>query len=366
MENEQNHSFLRERQTELIKAMRFPLTVLVLYTHANRVEGVPMEWSLDAFNLYHIFTEVAGHYIGALSLCWFFFFSGFLFYHNKKRKFGWSWVSGKYKRRISSILAPYIIWNLVNVAVVLVVTAFFGWMGITISRDPIEAVEKGPLFWFFTGPIDYPLWYVRDLIIFSILAPVLYYPVKNAPWITLFVLLALYFAPIFGLRCFLFPSLSFFCIGAWMGIRHDNLVGLCHRFRYPAAVLAVVFLIITTIMYNSGYDHNAYLLFAPFGMVTFLNICNRLFNYPWFKKAMLKFTEATFFIYAVHEIYILGWTKGLFLRVLGDSLLAKFVSFLFVPLVTLSLCLGLFYTIKRIMPAALQVLCGFRTVHKYK
>lgn len=354
------------QQSELIKAMRFPLIVLVLYVHSVRPEAVPMEWSLDGQNIFRIFTEVVSHYLGGLSLCWFFFLSGFLFFYNKKRQFGWHWVKGKYKRRVKSVLLPYLIWNLLNVAVILVVTSIFGWADITVSRDPLDAVEKGPLFWFITGPIDYPLWYLRELIVLSILAPLLYYPVKKWPGITLFVLLVLYYAPIFGLNFFLFPSLSFFGIGALMSIRRDNLVGICYRFRYPAAILALVLLVVTILMYNYGWDNYAFLFFAPFGMVTFLNFCNWLFMHAGLRKWMLKLTETVFFIYAAHEIYILGWTKGLFLRVLGDSLWAQWVSFLMVPLVSLFICLFLFYLIKRIMPEALAVICGFRTVHKYK
>lgn len=357
---------LEKRQSELIKAMRFPLIVLVLYVHSVRPEAVPMEWSLEGHNVFRIFTEIVSHYIGGLSLCWFFFFSGFLFYYNKKHQFGWHWVKGKYKRRVKSILIPYIVWNLLNVAVILVVTSLFGWAGITVSRDPLDAVEKGPLYWFITGPIDFPLWYLRELIVLSILAPILYYPVKKWPGITLLVLLACYVAPIFGFDTFLFPSFSFFGLGAFMSIRRDNLVGICHRFRHSSAILALVLLVVTVIMCNSGNDNKAFLLFAPFGMVTFMNFCNWLFNHEWIKTWMLKLTETVFFIYAAHEIYILGWTKGAFLRVLGDALWAQWISFLLVPIVTLCICLVLFYLMKRIMPEVLAFLCGFRTVHKYQ
>ena len=99
-------------------------------------------------------------------------------------------------------------------------------------------------------------------------------------------------------------------------------------------------------------------------MVTFLNICDKLFDIDKWRNLMLKLTETVFFIYAVHEIYILGWTKGMFIRVFGETLAAKWIAYLFVPVVTGALCLALFYLLKRIIPKTLAFACGWRTVHK--
>ena len=354
------------RQSELIKTMRFPLIVLVLFEHSVRPFYASIQWSLDSVNIFHYVTEMLSHFLCAIAVCWFFFFSGFLFYRNlQEGEFGKKWVLQKWTRRVHSIVIPYLLWNLLNVVAFFLVTKLFQLLGVGItSDDPVTALQQGPLHWFITGPIDYPLWYLRDLIVMSVLAPVFYYPTKKWPWATLAVLLVLYLIS-YRTKFFLFPSFSLFGLGAWVSIRRDNLILICRRVKIPAAILAVVFLLVATYFCNHhrSYDKLFRLIFFPFGMVTFMNICDYLFDFKGWRTLMLRLTETVFFIYAAHEIYILGWTKGLFQRIFGETLAANWISYIFVPIVTGVVCLALFYLLKRICPKALSFACGWRTVH---
>lgn len=362
----QNSFPAEARQSELIKTMRFPLIILVLYQHSVLTYSTPMTMSLDSANVFHFLTEMISHFFCAIAVAWFFFFSGYLyFYHLKEEQFGKEWIFGKWNRRIHSILIPYIFWNLLNVVMVYLVTGLFNRVGITINSDQMIGVMKGPRFWFITGPIDFPLWYLRDLIIMSLLAPAFYYPVKKWPWISLAVILILYLVS-FKIDFFLLPTFSLFGMGAWMSIRKDNIVAFCRLLRYPAAAIAFFLLPIATFFHGSDYGFDKFfrLIYIPSGMITFMNICDQLYEFKGYRNLMLRLTETVFFIYAAHEIYILGWTKGMFLRVFGATLAAKWISYIFVPIVTLSICLSLFYLLKWIMPQTLSFACGWRTVHK--
>ena len=357
---------LAGRQSELIKTMRFPLIVLVLFEHSVRPYGAPMQWSLNSANVFHFVSEMISHFLCPIAVAWFFFFSGFLFYHNlREGEYGKNWMLQKWNRRIHSIFIPHLFWNLLNVTVVLLVSFIFDKIGLTPNSDQMAMVRKGPIYWFITGPIDFPLWYLRDLIIMSMLAPAFYYPIKKWPWISLAVILLLYLVS-FKIDFFLFPTFSLFGRGVWMSLRKDNLIAFCRILKYPAAVIAFFLLPFATFFYGGDYDYDRFfsLLFIPSGMITFLNICDKLFDIDWWRNLMLKLTETVFFIYAAHEIYILGWTKGMFIRIFGETLAARWISYLFVPVVTGAICLALFYLLKRLMPKALSFACGWRTVHK--
>ena len=361
-----NNIELKVRQSELIKTMRFPLIVLVLYEHSVRSYSAPMTLSLDSANVFHFLTEMFSHFFCAIAVAWFFFFSGFLYFHNlQDGQFGQNWALQKLNRRVHSVLIPHIFWNLLNVIMVLLVTWLFNIVGIKINSDQMVGVEKGPLFWFITGPINFPLWYLRNLILMSLLAPAFYYPIKKWPWISLAVILILYLVS-FKIDFFLFPTFSLFGMGAWMSIRKDNIVAFCRALKHPAAAISFFLLPLATSFHGGDYDYDKFfrLLYIPSGMITFFNICDRLYDFKGYRNLMLKLTETVFFIYAAHEIYILGWTKGMFIRIFGETLAAKWIAYLFVPIVTGAICLALFYLLKRIMPKTLSFACGWRTVHK--
>ena len=69
---------LASRQSELIKTMRFPLIVLVLFEHSVRTYNAPMQWSFNGPNVFHFFSEMISHFLCPIAVAWFFMRSGSL------------------------------------------------------------------------------------------------------------------------------------------------------------------------------------------------------------------------------------------------------------------------------------------------
>ena len=357
-------SGLDTRQSELIRAMRFPLIILVLFEHSVGADMAPMRWSLDGPNVFHFTTELISRHFCSIAVCWFFVFSGFLFFRNlREEEVGHGWFIDKWKTRAHTLLIPHLFWNLFYVLVILAVTWLFRSLGVAFSEDPMDGVRRGPWFWFVAGPIDYPLWYLRDLIVVTVLAPVYYLVFKKIPRVSLFLLATVYLCSYF-VKGTLTPTIAFFGIGAWMGINRTNILDFCRRARYPAALLALALALLATSMYGHSSHQLFRLLFFPAGMITFMNLCDLLIRRPGMKNLMLRLSETVFFIYAAHEIYILGWTKGLCLRLFGAQLPSRWLTYFLVPVVVLAICLILFYLIKKVAPKALAFACGWRVQHK--
>ena len=83
-------------------------------------------------------------------------------------------------------------------------------------------------------------------------------------------------------------------------------------------------------------------------------------NHPKREALLSALSASVFFIYGAHEIYILGWTKGLFLRLFGESLAGDWIRLLLVPTVVLMVCLALYYLLNRMMPRTLAFCTGGR------
>lgn len=351
-----------ERQSTLIKAIRFPLIVMVLFIHSPGVFSSPtVEWSADGWNIYHFVAEMFSMHICAISTRWFFLLSGYLFFrYMKEGVFSFKWVTEKWKKRLNSLVIPFLIWNAIAVLAIVLKNSLFEALSLGKSAEEWELVKRGPLFWFFTGPADFPLWFLRDLIAVSVLAPIFYLVFKRVKWISLIVLFAAYYS----LWNPSFPSMQalfFFGIGVWLGTHKIDLLPLCKNVRIPALIATIILLPLATSQIGRPLHLLWFRLFIPVGMITFLNLFDSIIDNEPFCKRLCALSTSVFFIYAAHEIYILGWTKGLFLRIFGDSLAGTWVRYWLVPLFVLAVCLILYRILHKIMPRTLAFICGGRT-----
>ena len=351
---------LDSRQSTLINAMRFPLIVLVLFAHSLGFETKGFESGKVSWNIYYFISEMISHNFAQICVCGFYLFSGYLFFSNlRDGEFGISWVANKWKKRVRSLVIPYIIWNLVPIIATVIKNLVFIWLGLGDDGGMAYVRQLDVAYWLWYGPANFPLYFMRDLILMSILAPLWYMLTKSFKWLSLFLLTICYLSPLsphlIGMR-----AVFFFGAGAWMGICRVNMLQLCRSIKWPAAVFAVITLLVATYYNSSPYHEWLLRAFYPFGMTTFMNICDKLIDNENRCNRMCNLASAVFIIYATHEIYILGWTKGLFLRVFGDGLLGSWISYLFVPVVVLIICLCIYWLLNRFMPKTLAFVSGGR------
>ena len=349
------------RQSTLFKAMRFPLIVMVLYVHSSGVSiHHTLTWDLEGWNIFHAFSSLISQDLCSIATCWFFFFSGYLFYWNlKDGEFGKDWIFQKWKKRIHSILIPYLLWNTLMVLCVFLKNKLYNLISLGSNPVELESIEQGPLFWYITGPVDFPLWFLLDLIILTIIAPALYPIFKKCGYLALVPFAVLYLSP-WGPSIPSVRGIFYFSIGACLGIHKESILEISKKSRIWTSIAALLLLFLTLIHSGQPSYWLWLRLFIPFGMIVFMNFCDRLIENKKIAEWLCAMSSTVFFVYAIHEIYILGWIKGLFLRIFGESLTATWISYLFVPVATLFLCLSLYAFFKRMSPKLLAFTCGGR------
>jgi len=302
----------------------------------------------------------------SIGTCWFFVISGYFFLRFlKEEEFGTRWVLAKWKKRIRTLLIPYLIWNAIAVLAVLAKNEIFGLLNLGKDYGELQTLSFGPLSWFFFGPADFPLWFMRDLMILSLLAPLMYIVFKKIPYISLSLLVIAYLSPL-DPSIPTMRSIFFFSLGAWLGTMRLNMIDLCRKVKIPAIIAAIVLMLVATSQIGRPTHLLLLRLFYPFGMIVFMIFCDWMIRNEAVKNKLCDLAVTVFFIYAAHLIYILGWTKGLFLRIFGDSLAGTWISYLGVPVVVIIVCLILYYLFDKITPKALAIACGGRTQTKEK
>ncbi|WP_288360220.1 acyltransferase [uncultured Bacteroides sp.] len=357
---------LEKRQSELIEALRFPLIVLVVFIHVLPERLLPIEMNFSGMNIYHVFSETISHIIGRIAVPCFFLFSGYFFFR-KSGSCDFHFYRSQLKKRCMTLVIPYFLWNALMIIAIYAKQYIFSLLSLEVKEDGIFNIQNQSwveLFWL--GPVDFPLWYLRDLICMSLCAPLFYCLFRYLGRYGLLALLALYLTtwetrvPGFSMTAFFF-----FGAGAYWGIHKENLLRLSLEFSYESGIGAL--LLLCCAIYNNGHELGEYLvrLFIPFGIVSAINLMNRVIGSDFWKRKFCNLSVTVFFIYAIHEMYIINWTKGFFSRTfLVDSAGGLLLVYILTPVITVIICLLLYYLLNRTTPKILAFLVGGRVATK--
>ena len=168
-----------------ISLLRVPLACLVVLGHANPIKfnpvinGEVVDFSFDVIQYPITFLSWV---LFAPAVPLFFYISGFLFFW-KIEKFDTVVYKEKICKRLKSLIIPYFMWNFLFLILILSKClyhgdynqALFSLMGLWIVPEHLHFVLSGSM----TTPIDGPLWFMRDLIVMTLLTPIIYKVIKN-------------------------------------------------------------------------------------------------------------------------------------------------------------------------------------------
>lgn len=215
-------------QSRTIEWLRYPLMVLIVILHTDTAllwsmphEGLPE-------TLYYILRTIS---LVAVPL--FFIFSGYWFFRQPET-FTLDTYREKIRKRVRTLLIPYLFWNFFAWALQLIVVVLQGRLSIELFYpqkilDIFFGIGEG-----YQGmPKAFQLWFLRDLIVVCLISLQLYHLLHSKrPWL-LIILAALYILPYpeqwHPIFKHLPAALLFFSAGAYMGIHKMNIVETARR-----------------------------------------------------------------------------------------------------------------------------------------
>ncbi len=378
---------LERLQSQTIDWLRFPLAVAVVFIHSF---GMPGEYDLaaihadpfSAMGMYNLIRICFSHVLTHIAVPTFFLISGFLFFR-KWHEWDKETYFKKMKSRLHTLIIPYVCWNLIAIAsvVAMKVGAFFV-KGKPLSNIPLFFEEKGWLRMLWdcnvwaedrinwigmatpmTGPYNLPLWFLRDLIVVSILSPIVYWYVKRTRHYGLLLLALAYISGVWpDIHGLTVTSVFFFSTGAYFSIYGKNLVQEFRKVQWFSYVSAVVFLLLD-IWFDGRNMSTGYLLY-PFYIIA--GVCAAINLAAWLietKRTRVHplLTQSTFFIYATHTILILGLTSKVVYKIIGnESILSLAVGYFLTPILATFICISLYTFLKRYFPRLTKILTGNR------
>ena len=351
-------------QSRVIDFLRFPMAVLVVLCHCKTLFGIAGGPTPAGQGIQLFLAEVLPH----IAVPAFVLFSGYLFFY--RTEFSMAVYGQKLKRRAKSLLLPYVIWCTIG-------------FGLAVLQGQCALTFKNFLyaFWDTTAwmelpshihaafPADMPLWFVRDLMVMTVLAPVVWWLIKHTgpmlPILTGIWWFSHWMANIPGIGS---QIVFFYCLGAWFSIKELNFVDVMRKWRVPIYVLALGFMVADFLILNARFKvsgaleycwpiFNAFVLFGVFA--TIQGTASLLSAKPEWKTSNFWIT-GSFFLYAVHFLYspnLMAWLGGLLNPV---TPMAHLGFYMLLCMLVIGLAIGLYAILYRLLPSVPSILVGGR------
>lgn len=248
-------------QLKVIEFLRFPLIVgvVLIHTQVAKINGVvgdiaapyPFNGVYPLYEFFSLFVNI----IKRVAVPLFFVFSGYLFFY----KIG-SFTSGTYfmklKKRVRSLLVPYLFWITLLASYYVILDKF-------VLEEPLYLTSVDGLYSIFynfnkTGyPISIQFWYIRDLMVTILLSPIIYWLIKKCHIYFVIVLSVLwitnYWPLITGLNI---TALFFFSLGAYFSICRKNFIEIIRPHIFSISLLYILIIII--LLYCRNCEHIVY------------------------------------------------------------------------------------------------------------
>ena len=348
-----------------ITMIRFPMIVGVVFGHTYNSlsglsldhQGFPQVNELAAFLQYYISRVLTGMVVPL-----FFMTAAYLLfskYDGSLEHYRKNLVS-----RTRTLFVPFVFWNVLTLLVLAIAQAVPATAVFFSGRNPFIA-SFGPwqyadaLFGVTQSPISFQFWFVRDLMLLMILAPLFF---VLARWPALFVVGVPVLAWIAWMNPFRSPSVEaviFFSVGALFG-----------RLRLSAALVdpfwKAILLLYALLSFADAFTRDAwfneYVHYAgmPFGIAAVYWLAGIVYRSPRVSQTLAALAATTFFVFATHEPLQSVITKLSYAVLRPEQGATLMLLYLAVPLVTTAVCVSVYFAASRTMPGFMRVICGSR------
>ena len=369
----------QELQYHVFDWLRFPLMVLVVFIHVN----LYMEpFSLDAIDYTNLtamdgcnlFRASISHVLAHITVPLFFFISGYLFFKGLRE---WNWIqyAGKLRRRIKTLLVPYLIWNTIAIVACLLIEVMTG--SLTEVWNFLGQNGYWKLYWsssvwngarlnwlgqsaYMTGPFLVPLWFLRDLMVVMVLSPLLWGLFHYLKGLGL-LLLVLCHVSLMGFGGFTTTTFLFFGAGAYCSLKGIDPTHWTWKYRYPIYLSALVLWVIETCCngYLSPVGNKLFPFFEIVGGMAAFNLATALVRKGAHFPPLLS--GSAFFIYVTHVVLFLRVARSVSYRLFhSGEALSIATSYLLTAVLTVAMCVTCYWLLRKFAPWLCSLLTGER------
>ena len=354
---EENMYNLSKEESDRIRIINFIAIILVVYFHSYTT-GVYFSDGTNTLYLpgwLQVIEKGVSQVIAGCNVQIFFLLSAILLFRSEQR------YGTVLKKKIRTLLLPYLIWNTFWVAVFVALQSLpFTTVYFSGNNTPIlQSSAKEWLGLYGIGrnfPQCYPLWFIRDLIVIILIFPVIKAVVNRFPRIMLCI----------GILLTIFPF-SFYCKTAlaW------SLMGAAIvKMQIHMAVLDKISMTKISAAYLVGALAAYFLdigavrsIFTLTGVLFWVRISREIYVRGSIRKSFLWMSQWTFMIYVLHEMTLTSIRK-VCLRLFPTSPINLLLEYLLIPISVITGCIITGIILKKCMPGLYLFVTGERSAYR--
>lgn len=318
-----------------LTVFNFLLILMVVLLHSQNISGRVSGFTPN--NVFNIYFQTFISRLSSIAVPMFFSISGFLFFKNKL-------TAKQYKKnllkRFKSLFIPYVVVSFLGVVFIASLQVPMSTRKYFSGELLLDASFPSILKLIFLTPINYQLWFVRNLIVICLISPILYWVIKNTKFYFVLILLLAYVLSGNLVPYQLLTTIAYFSLGGYFSIHEIKLHKNKIKFKY------LCFLMIT---WSICIFSSIYLQSIDVGYMYVLYFSNNLgVLFVWFlydylvdedfkiSKYFKNLTSFSFFIYLFHEPFLSIIIK-LFFSLFGKTTLISLITYLLSPTIMIFL-----------------------------
>ncbi|BBB90112.1 MAG TPA: acyltransferase [Methylomusa anaerophila] len=345
-----------------LKVLSFISIIMVVYLHSyNLNTNLPAEsLRIIGLNPNTFIQTFITQGITRIAVPLFFLISGYLFFYNFQQP-TWQAFLVKMRKRIHTLVIPYLFWSGLSFLI------FYILQNLPFSRPyftlPSNIINNYTLFDLINrilfDPFAYQLWFIRDLMVYVLFTPVIYRLIYH---LKIYSVMALFVCWVLNVN-FLWISnqgIFFFMLGSYLAIHKFNL-----RRELSLNITSAIFVTWLIVIFCKTYIELAFPgPFIPyFSKAAILLGLTAIWHiYDWTlsgSEILLRYSNYTFFIYAMHEPALVI-TRKLTLKFLGVSHGTLLTAYLLAPIFVICLVMIIGRSFKRLSPTGYSIIVGGR------
>lgn len=346
----ENNGFFNDK----IRTVNGIMCVLVVFLHSYNIERYgSLSWKITPL--------VEGFFsksVGDIAVPTFFFMSAIMFFRNFDLSKTWT----KYKSRISSVVIPYILWNVIYLAVFLILVNFpLSRQFMETKEIPInlETVIDSVIFYRYNGVY----WFMYQLILFVFISPAVYLIMK--PSYSILVIPALF------IMSYWFPNipacpkgiivnyLVYWGLGAYFALHRREQI--FHRCSNAKIYLALSLLLIMLRFYIE-FINRAMIMYKVLDILLLLNVISVWFALDMFKfRAVYGWMGLSFFIYTLHPLIVWAIKNAVSALLPGNDVMAL-INYIITGIGGVVIPVYIAKVMNRCVPKLFGILCGKRAM----